>query len=605
MFVTNDSAILLSQIVLLIFSIGFVCALVIGYSRIWQQVVGNTKLSKGQQLAIRTALPLASWILGALLTATSLTGIENAWLYALIGLFLVAFPVLDNQLGRGEYALRSLALVTIWVAGHWANLATLPVLATLAGLVVLLIAIRLRGWDLRYRFWYCLAAGGYIAIAYWLTVPNVSLTAAYLYVNIGAYLIMTALTCQYWIVKRQRQLAASQAASEDLTVNNIYASYARNVTSLFESAKQSRQPLTMAVIDVDHFADINERYGHLGANTILTQVIEVLQNVLLQYSAESHLFQAGGEEFSIIFANTPTTLAAPIILDCWDTIRTHKFTYQDNDLTLTISAGLSQIQTVDKNVDPLYKRATASMIQSKHSGRDAITVEGVAQHAREAQNWLPSYTYFAQPIVDARTNNHSVLMNELLLRAYDRNEWRLPDSFEIPTTTQISLIKRVLNHSIVPSITVNLTAKQFSDPEVAKEFVHFKRHEPRLKKFVIEIMDVPDLNTVERISGLYRPAGIKIYLDDVGSDNSYELVLNMFAYIDGIKFAMQNLRQTNDSQQLLERIDFWKKIADKHHLEFVLEGVENQEESQFALTKSGIFRQQGYYFGKPTLPQDK
>lgn len=588
-----------------VFAVGFVCALVIGYTRLWQRVVGNTQLSRSQLLTIRGALPLACWILGGLLTATSLTGIDNAWLYANIALFLVAFPILDNQLGRFEYLARCAALLVIWLIGHWANLFTLPVLLTLAGLAALLVMIRLHGWDLRYRLGYCLAAGAYVALAYWLTVPQVSLTEAYLYIDIGTYLIMTGLTCLYWIIIRRRQLTASQADSEDLTVNNVYASYARNVASLFESAKQSRQPLTLAVIDVDHFADINERYGHIGANAILMQVVEVLQNVLTQYSAESHLFRAGGEEFSIIFNNTPTTLAAPIILDCWDTIRTHTFTYHDKQLMLTISAGLSQIQSVDRDVDPLYKRATASMTQSKHSGRDAITVEGVPQHAREAQNWLPTYTYFAQPIVDVRRDKDQTIMNELLLRAFDRNQWRLPDSFEIATTTQISLIKRVLNHSHVPSITVNLTAKQFSDATIARDFVHFKRHEPRLKEFVIEIMDAPDLQTVKQITEIYRAEGIKIYLDDVGSDNSYELVLHMFAYIDGIKFAMQNLRKTNDAQQLLERIDFWKKIADDHHLEFILEGVENQEESAFAFKQSNIFRQQGYYFGKPALPQDK
>ncbi|WP_461215805.1 GGDEF domain-containing protein, partial [Lacticaseibacillus sp. GG6-2] len=463
MFATIESAILLPQIVLLVFAIVFVCALVIGYSRIWQRVVGNTVLSKAQQIAIRCLLPLASWVLGGLLVATSMTSIQDAWLYASIGLFLIAFPVLDNQLGRWEYLLRCVALLVVWIGGHWANLVTLPVLLTLVGLIGLLVVIRMHGWDLRYRFWYCLAAGAYVAFAYWLTTPGVALTTAYLYLNIGAYLIMTALTCLYWIVSRQRQLVARQATSEDLTVNNIYASYARNVASLFEGAKQSRQPLTMAVIDVDHFADVNERYGHIGANAILSQVVEVLQHVPAQYSAESHLFRAGGEEFSIIFVNTPTTIAAPIILDCWDTVRTHTFSYQDDQLMLTISAGLSQIQTVDKDVDPLYKRATTSMTQSKHSGRDAITVEGVPQHAREAENWLPTYTYFAQPIVDARSTDQPVIMNELLLRAYDRNQWRLPDSFEIPTTTQISLIKRVLNHSHVPSVTVNLTAKQFSN----------------------------------------------------------------------------------------------------------------------------------------------
>ncbi|KRL78397.1 diguanylate cyclase [Secundilactobacillus paracollinoides] len=595
-----------TQLTLLIFAIFFVSGIMIGYSRTWHLLETNNGLTEQQQNAIRLGLPLVVWLLGGVLCLAGLFSSANTHMYTSIGVFLIAFPILDTQLKTPGYLARCAVLFIVWEVGHIQNLFSVQNILVSLGLLGLFYLIRTHKMAVRYRFWTCMAAGLYVALGFWLTYPGIPITDINLWFSIGLYMVMTAITCGYWIIqKSQDMVSPKNKGDQDITPTTLYASYERDVNSLFDANRGSKTSMTIAIIDIDRFTDINDRFGRRGANAILADFEALLQQVLQQYSTAYHLFRSGGEEFNAIFTNATPVDTAPILLDCWDTVRTHEFYYQEHEADLTISVGVTAVQTVDESVEDTYKRATKSLNQSKRVGRDAITVEGVDQHARRATNWYPTYRYFVQPIVNASQSDHPLLLNEMLLREFDRNRWRLPESFEIPVTTQISLIKQVLNHNDCRGVNINLTAKQFSDPEIAKALVHFKKHEPRIDEFVVEIMDAPTSEIVENISHIYAAGGIKLYLDDVGSDNSYELVLDMFKYIDGIKFAIQNLRKTNAPDQLLERIGFWKNIANQNNLEFVLEGVETNDESQYSVDHYGIFRQQGYYFAKPSLPEEE
>ncbi|WP_461243366.1 bifunctional diguanylate cyclase/phosphodiesterase [Secundilactobacillus muriivasis] len=595
-----------SQLVLLIFAVAFVSGIVIAYSRAWHYLETNQGLLQPQRRLIRIALPVTVWLLGGILCLASLFSSDNQHLYASIGVFLIAFPVLDIHLSNAEYWARGAVLVIVWEIAHWANVLSIQNILVSLGLLWMLHLIHHHLGMVRYRFGYCFAAGAYVSLGFWLTYPGLPVTDANLWLSIGIYMIMTVITCLYWIgQKNHDQLTDTRNQQQDITPTTLYASYERDVNSLFEMAQGTHTPMTVAIINIDRYADVNNRYGQRGANAILGQFETLLQHVLQQYSTAYHLFRSGGSTFNAIFTNATPVDTAPILMDCWDTVRTHEFSFNGEKVELTVSIGVTQVQTVDKSVDDTYARASKSLKQSKHEGHDAITVEGVSQHARESINWFPTYRYFVQPIVDASKPDHPILLNEMLLREFDRNRWRLPANFEIPVTTQISLIKQVLNHNDCRGVNINLTAKQFADSKIAHDLVRFKQHEPRIDEFVVEIMDAPGTEVVKQINEIYHAGGIKVYLDDVGSDNSFELVLDMFHYLDGIKFAIQNLRKTNNQDQLLERIDFWTKIAEQNDLEFVLEGVETEDESQYSIKSHGIFRQQGYYFAKPSLPEEE
>lgn len=74
------------------------------------------------------------------------------------------------------------------------------------------------------------------------------------------------------------------------------------------------------------------------------------------------------------------------------------------------------------------------------------------------------------------------------------------------------------------------------------------------------------------------------------------------AYINGFKFAMQNLRKTTSDSALRERVQFWRQIAKENQLSFILEGVETAEDLKMAQALSTPYVQ-GYYFDKPSAAE--
>jgi EAL domain-containing protein (putative c-di-GMP-specific phosphodiesterase class I) len=253
-------------------------------------------------------------------------------------------------------------------------------------------------------------------------------------------------------------------------------------------------------------------------------------------------------------------------------------------------------------VDSLYKRADDSLYISKIHGHDVLTVEGqTTTYDRDVD--VNQLAYFAQPIEGVNAQGSVHWAAELLLRRYDSqsDQWRLPARFDIAVDKQIVLISQALTVLNVQRVNVNLTLAQFSDIETAKSLVSYMHSGRGPQQLTIEITDVPSVTVMRRVSALYREAGILIYIDDVGSDNSYELVQKLLPYVNGVKFAIQNLRRQESSARIHERIQFWLDIAQRQEISFILEGLEFPDEVIWA-QHLGIQYFQGYYFGKPQLP---
>ena len=155
-----------------------------------------------------------------------------------------------------------------------------------------------------------------------------------------------------------------------------------------------------------------------------------------------------------------------------------------------------------------------------------------------------------------------------------------------------------MNNPGLHNYNINLTAAQFRDVEVARVLTALAESPDGPTNLTVEVTEVANAAITRHISAIYRSAGMKILIDDVGSDNSFELVQNELPYFDGVTFAMQNLRRTNDADQMRERIAFWRQVAKSNHLSFILEGVETQADLELAQTL-GIQFVQGYFFDKP------
>lgn len=558
----------------------------------------------------RTLLWVVPLVSGALFEYGTFVGYMESPLLASIGLMMLLIPLFDERISMGELGIRVAAVGAAWLLHHWTGLTTPRTI--IGGILLLLIVGLIRALHTTARFipWrFITLCTGFFAV-YWLTAPSYSFGVRVdnlvAWQSVGLALVMSTFVGVYWERTRKHFLAQQHmqelASYDNMAIEADDAQGPDDISRLFQHAQRRQQSLVVAALDVDHFSRFNQRYGHMAGNAALVELTRVLSKSLVGTPGHDHLYQVGGEEFSIAFVNRTADEVNTIITRSIAIIRKTAFAIDGGSAHLTVSAGITAMRADDTSVDELYKRADDSLHMSKKRGCDVVTTDGVTAASQQDED-DEQLAFFEQPVETVNGETPRLWGYELLLRRYEpvAKRWILPDKFDISVNKQVELMAAALLHSPVKRVNLNLTLGQFVDTSVAKTLVAFVQSGVGPDYLAVEITDVPPLSAMRRISALYRDAGISIYIDDVGSDNSFELVRNLLPYVDGVKFAIQNLRKNEDLERIQERVRFWIGIAQQHHIAFILEGVETADDVAFARSL-GIKHFQGYYFGKPELP---
>jgi len=143
----------------------------------------------------------------------------------------------------------------------------------------------------------------------------------------------------------------------------------------FERARRYQRPLTMLVIDVDHFKAVNDTFGHEGGDAVL---IALTQSLSADLRVSDLFARIGGEEFVILLpetdVDTAEALANRLRLDVSGlTIPTHR-----GIATITISVGAAGSDTGSTTIKSLFERADAALYTAKNRGRNLVVAAEAA-----------------------------------------------------------------------------------------------------------------------------------------------------------------------------------------------------------------------------------
>lgn len=144
-----------------------------------------------------------------------------------------------------------------------------------------------------------------------------------------------------------------------------------------EIAKANREsyPVSLVVVDLDRFKHINDTYGHLFGDKVLTTVADILK----KSARESDIVcRQGGEEFVMVMPGMSAEQALPRIDACRTAVEQNRILHDGTQVQVTISAGIASFPDHGKKVDDLLRSADNAMYQSKNDGRNRVTV-GVRQ----------------------------------------------------------------------------------------------------------------------------------------------------------------------------------------------------------------------------------
>jgi two-component system, cell cycle response regulator len=137
-------------------------------------------------------------------------------------------------------------------------------------------------------------------------------------------------------------------------------------------AKRGGRELSLLMMDIDHFKQKNDTYGHLAGDMVLSSVAKNLQGII---RTEDILARYGGEEFGVILRGTGEDDAAALAERMRASVAAAKFVYESQPIPVTISIGVATLDADRPFPTPeaFIEAADKSLYASKEGGRNCVT----------------------------------------------------------------------------------------------------------------------------------------------------------------------------------------------------------------------------------------
>jgi diguanylate cyclase (GGDEF)-like protein len=138
---------------------------------------------------------------------------------------------------------------------------------------------------------------------------------------------------------------------------------------LARSARHQR-PLSLIMVDVDEFKSVNDRFGHLGGDYTLREMVSCVRHTIRR---EELFARYGGEEFAIVLPETTLEGARVAAERIRTHVAQHRFSFDDLAFQITVSLGVFTT-TGDESLAPteLIRQADQKLYLAKHAGRNCV-----------------------------------------------------------------------------------------------------------------------------------------------------------------------------------------------------------------------------------------
>lgn len=160
------------------------------------------------------------------------------------------------------------------------------------------------------------------------------------------------------------------ARIDGLTLIGNRAAFDEHIERAIQTAQRHSQPLTLVMLDIDHFKSINDSYGHLQGDKVLQ---EIANTINCACRSTDSVYRYGGEEFAILLGNTSRSGAEVFAKRLNQLIARTNHTYQNQRFQLTASMGLTELRATDSS-ESFINRADAALYRAKNAGRNRIEV---------------------------------------------------------------------------------------------------------------------------------------------------------------------------------------------------------------------------------------
>ncbi|MEH7234917.1 EAL domain-containing protein [Bacillus sp. JJ1562] len=423
-----------------------------------------------------------------------------------------------------------------------------------------------------------------------------------------------------------KEMITYMAYHDQLTGLPNRSSLKKDLDTAVEEAEINNQNLALMFIDLDRFKFFNDSMGHVAGDHLLKEVGYRLASI----SQKSFkVFRQGGDEFIVILPNTSRELSEEFAQSVNRAFE-KPFLLEKKEFFISASIGISIFPTDGSDGNTLIKNADTALYRAKELGRSlyqyySTDLQKHTSHLMNLETGLRKaiekneLEIYYQPQLDLSTDK--VTSFEALLR------WKHPvlgfvsPAEFIPIAEDTGLILAIGEWIIQTvcrklkqwkedgygpvSISINLSPKQFQQPELVKiiqQNIEQNQIYPGSLEFELTEGAMQDpKSTLQTLSKL-KEIGVRISVDDFGTGYSSLSYIKKLP-IDTLKidqsFVKDVLRDEKDAAITTTIIHLAQSLG----LSVIAEGVEEEQQVEF-FKIMGCHKVQGYFFSKP-IPESE
>lgn len=388
-------------------------------------------------------------------------------------------------------------------------------------------------------------------------------------------------------------------------------------------AKTNNTLLALFVIDLDHFADLNDLFGREKGDQILKTVAGKLNEIV---QPGEILGRLGGDEFVLLVPSLKDKAITMHVVNRILNVFSKPFYISGNLVPVTSCIGIAIYPEDAANVESLLSSADVAMFRAKHDGRNSFqyfTSEmnkytnkqlSLVNELYDALNQNQFYLVY-QPIINLQTNQ-CVEFEALIRWQHPTQGLILPNDF-IPIAEEVGLIDKIGEWVIYTAVqdlkklhkagyiklgvSINISAHQFKHGFLRKAVQKIMQNaDMKTNSITLELTERDLLDGGEEINDLLNELnllGFKISLDDFGTGYSsltYLKKYNLHALKIDKTFVESAVRNKVEKDLTSAIITIAKNLS----LITIAEGVETKQQLDL-LNELGCDYAQGYYFAKP------
>lgn len=391
-----------------------------------------------------------------------------------------------------------------------------------------------------------------------------------------------------------------------------------------EELAASRTGYAIICIDCDDLAKVNDSLGHAAGDTALSVLAQRLEQQANRFGLLARL---RSDEFALLVPGVHTPGDLEAIADVLLTEVRTPVNIAGHTLTQSISLGIALPDRLEDDADEVIRNAATAMRRAKEQGGGTFAhFDPTMRHQAVARLRLEAdlvtalrhdeLQLFYQPII--ALGERRLVGFEGLVRWIHPKAGVIPPSQFIEQAEESSLILDIGAHlfnqacaqaarwrrllgDTAPTISVNLSARQFADPALLRLIdAAMASHKVPGKALKLEVTETSILAHADLVLNqihAIRERGLAVVIDDFGTGYSSFSHLLQFP-IDGLKIDRRFVAQIGQDRRSTAIVDAMITLARSLELNLVAEGIETPEVANY-LTAHGCWGGQGYLFDRP------